>query len=176
MGGRRQTPRSCFFVSPSLRSQVRRFRPHSLRICEITIDTHHPIIVVNIYHILYAPHLVPSKILKRTVNKKSNFGRISRTLFSIDLMQCIFSFGVIAVPALMQVLTAHTIVGPATMGRRQTMPEPERDNSRIQRHMDAWSPKPFRNPFGTWYPITCTDHTLRRTLSYNGLPWSTFLP
>ena len=39
-----------FFVSPTLRSHTRDFKPHSSRICELTLDTlPHPITVFNIY-------------------------------------------------------------------------------------------------------------------------------
>ena len=39
-----------FFVSPALRSHARDFKPHSSRICELTLDTlPHPITIINIY-------------------------------------------------------------------------------------------------------------------------------
>ena len=153
-----------FFVSPNLRSHVKDFKPHSPRICEITIDTlPHPTTIVN----LYAPSTVETPETDRQ----------QKAQFWADLEDLMIhhpnSSNIVLVGDCNSRLDAnidptYTQVGPQVVGRRQTIPEPERDNAiHLMDFLEAhgcylpqtFSDLPFRQKV-TYKEMTCADHTL----------------
>ena len=113
------------FVSPSLRSHVRDFKPHSSRICEITFDTlPHPITVVNIY----APSTVETPELDR--ERKSQFWEeLEDLLLSHPNSSHILILGDCNARLDPNIDPTQTHVGSHVVGRRQTIPDTERDNA-----------------------------------------------
>ena len=153
-----------FFVSPSLRSHVKDFKPHSPRICEITIDTlPHPITIINVY----APSTVETPETDRQ----------QKAQFWADLEDLMIhhpnSSNIVLVGDCNSRLDAnidptYTQVGPQVVGRRQTIPEPERDNAiHLMDFLEAhgcylpqtFSDLPFRKKV-TYKEMTCANHTL----------------
>ena len=114
-----------FFVSPSLRSRVRDFKPHSSRICEITLDTlPHPITVVNIY----APSTVETPEIDR--ERKSQFWEeLEDLLLNHPNSSHTLILGDCNARLDPNIDPTQTHVGPHVVGRRQTIPDTERDNA-----------------------------------------------
>ena len=163
-----------FFISPSLRAHVSDFKPHSPRICEITFATlPHPITLVNIY----APSTVDTPEHDRT--QKAQFWADLEDLFLNHPNQShLILVGDCNSRLDANIDPTHVQAGPQVIGRRQSIPEPERDNAIflmdfLEAHgcylPQTFSELPFKR-LVTYKEMTCTDHTLH---TEDVLQWTT---
>ena len=159
-----------FFVSPTLRSHVTDFKPHTPGICDLTIATlPYPITVINIY----APSTVDT--LETDREQKAQFWADLEDL----MLNHSNSSHMILVGDCNSRLDANidptnTQVGPHVIGRRQTIPEPERDNAIYLMDFLDYLPQTFADiPFRrrvTYKEMTCTDPAL---VAEDVLHWTT---
>ena len=114
-----------FFVSSALRSHVRDFKPHSSRICEVTLDTlPHPVTIKTIY----APSTIDPPEADR--NRKSQFWEdLEDLLLNHPNSSHIVVMGDCNALLDPYIDPTQIHVGPHVVGRRQTIPEVERDNA-----------------------------------------------
>ena len=153
-----------FFVSPALRSHVKDFKPHSPRICEITLATlPHPITIPNIY----APSTVETPETDR--QQKSQFWTdLEDLMLNLPNPSHVILVGDCNSRVDANIDPTYTQVGPNVIGRRQTIPEPERDNAVhlldfLEAHgcyfPQTFSDIPHRKRV-TYKEMTCADHSL----------------
>ena len=113
------------FVSPILRSHTRDFKPHSSRICEITLDTlPHPITLVKIY----ASSTVENAEDDRE-RKSSFWEELADLLLYRHNSSHIVLMGDCNARLDPNIDPTQQHVGPCVIGRRQTIPDIERDNA-----------------------------------------------
>ena len=113
-----------FFVSPTLRSHTRDFKPHS-RICELTLDTlPHPITIFNIY----APSTIEDAEEDR--RRKSSFWEdLAELLINHPNSSHILLMGDCNARLDPNIDPTQQHVGPHVVGKRQTILDIERDNA-----------------------------------------------
>ena len=156
-----------FFVSPSLRPHVMDFKPHSPRICEITVNVSpRKITVFNIY----APSQVEDADEDR--QRKSYFWTELNSIlvdhpnldFTIIAGDCNARLGSDLDPE-------SDYIGPHVVGERQSIQDEDRDNAiflydTLQAH-NLTLPQTFSTlPFAklcTYKELTCDDHLLQGT-------------
>ena len=143
-----------FFVSPTLRSHTRDFKPHSSRICELTLDTlPHPITVFNIY----APSTIEDAEEDRR-RKTSFWEDLAELLINHPNSSHILLMGDCNARLDPNIDPTQQHVGPHVVGKRQTILDIERDNAL---HLID-----LLEGHGLELPQTFQDLPLQRRVSY----------
>ena len=143
-----------FFVSPTLRSHTRDFKPHSSRICELTLDTlPHPITVFNIY----APSTTEDAEEDRR-RKTSFWEDLAELLINHPNSSHILLMGDCNARLDPNIDPTQQHVGSHVVGKRQTILDIERDNAL---HLID-----LLEGHGLELPQTFQDLPLQRRVSY----------
>ncbi len=114
-----------FFVSPSLRPYVSNFLAHSPRICELTIHTNpHSITVFSIY----APSTVDDSVEDQT-RKELFWSQLDLLIADHPNSSYVVILGDYNARLDSALDPDQDHVGPHVWGRRQSIPDPDRDNA-----------------------------------------------